>query len=129
MRRASDIDPGRRNGRGRRARDRLLSGEPPAAAAGSSQLEHLLYFACDDLQAAAMAVGGIERFLIAARGVLEGDPSAESIAALVDGADPEHRLEDLESALGSLVHALRRLRGALADTGPGRPYDSDIPTL
>lgn len=121
MRRASDIEPGGRNGRGRRARDRLLSGEAPALAEepASSDLEHLMYFVGDDLRAAAMAVGGIERFLLAAERQLAEGPDADELADLVDDAAVDDRLGDLECALGSLVHALERLRDAVGQ-GAGR---------
>lgn len=127
MRRASDIHPGGRNGRGRRARDRLLSGDAPVAlAAGSSELEHLLYFVGDDLRAAALAMGGIEQFLLAAEGLLAAGPSADRVADLVGDADVDDRLGDLECALGSLVQALERLREALRDEHAG--YGIDMPT-
>ena len=128
MRRESDSEPGRRTGRGRRARDRLLTGDPPhaGATAGSSEIDNLLYFISDDLRAAALAMGGIERFLVAARDAVGGDLLVPGeIAELVDGADAGDRLAELEDALSGLLKALDRLRQVV----PAAAYEPDaMPT-
>jgi|GEM_PF-2777233 len=114
MRRYSDTNDGGRTGRGRRARDRLLRGEPPQASASSSELSNLLYFVGDDLREAAMAVGGIEAFLVAVEELL-ADPavSAAAVGELDSYAQVNERIERLGDSMDSLCRSLYRLRRAL----------------
>ena len=119
MRRSSDIRTGNRTGRGRRARDRLLRDEAPAAAgiAPSAEVQNRLLLSGDDLREAAVALAGIEAFLCAADALLDGEPAPSDVEQLLSGADLGDRLHDLDAALGSLVQGLRHLRGALATYG------------
>jgi hypothetical protein len=128
MRRESDIHAGRRSGRGRRARDVLLVGDPPGdeaeglAAREGSELGNLLLFVGDDLREAALAVGGIERYLVSVHGALaeEGGRGAR-LTALLDADDVEDRLGELEQALDSLRRRLHRLRRPVAPVPLARP--------
>jgi len=129
MRRHSDSNDGRRTGRGRRARDRLLKGEAPQAATTSSELSNLLYFVGDDLRESAMAVGGIESFLVKVEALL-ADPkmTAEAIAGLGRYADIAQRVDDLGDVLDSLCRSLFRLQEAIAterDQGTGERGEQD----
>ncbi|HTM21706.1 MAG TPA: hypothetical protein VL172_14390 [Kofleriaceae bacterium] len=119
MRRSSDIRPGTRNGRGRRARDRLLRDETgaPEAPAPTSEVANRVLLSGDDLREAALALSGIEAFLCAADQILEGAPAPDDIEKLLAGADIGDRLADLDAALGSLVQGLRHLRVALKSYG------------
>ena len=119
MRRSSDIEPGRRSGRGRRARDRLLSGDPPKGAAEpahptATDLEHILYFVGDDLREAALAVGGIERFLLAIEETVGSGDDPGAIEGLLAEVDVERRVAELDGALAALVGSLARLAAARA---------------
>jgi hypothetical protein len=112
MRRESDSKPRERTGRGRRARDRLLTGEPGEAAgeAASSDAEHLRLFVADDLREAALALGGIERFLVEVEGAVVTGPSTEELLDVLAGTDLEDRLDELSNALCGLARSLDRLR-------------------
>lgn len=115
MRRHSDTNDGRRTGRGRRARDRLLTGEPPCAVTQSSELSNLLFFVGDDLREAALAVGGIEAFLVKVEELLGGGQlSARAVGELERYVEVNQRVEHLGDALDSLCRSLYRLREALA---------------
>jgi hypothetical protein len=95
---------------------------------GSSEIDNLLYFVSDDLRAAALSVGGIERFLVAAREAVGGDLLVPGeLAELVDGTDVEDRLADLEAALSGLVKALDRLRRVVPQQSAAYEPDA-IPT-
>ncbi len=127
MRRSSDIEPGRRNGRGRRARDRLLSGDPPKTAvapAAPTDLEHILYFVGDDLREAALAVGGIERFLLSVEEAVRAAAEPGALEGLLAGAGLERRVAELDDALAALVGSLARLVAARAR---GDGYGAEIP--
>jgi hypothetical protein len=117
MRRSSDIGPGNRSGRGRRARDRLLRDENPEPAATTSEVANRVLLSGDDLREAALALSGIEAFLCAADRVLDGAPAPADIEKLLAGADIGDRLADLDAALGSLVQGLSHLRVALQSYG------------
>jgi hypothetical protein len=116
MRRASDIGEGERTGEGRRARDRLLEGRAAAVpdsvpAERRGELQNVMLFVGDDLRESALAVGGIETFLVHAQRLLERpDVSADELAALVEDGDLDRRLQALDDA----VTALRRSVSALS---------------
>lgn len=117
MRRESDTKPRERTGRGRRARDRLLSGEPTDAGADAgSELEHLRFFVADDLREAALALGGIERFLVEVEGAVTAGPSTEELLDVLAGTDLEDRLDELSNALCGLARSLDRLRRTIPET-------------
>ena len=115
MRRQSDIADRPRTGQGRRARDRLLGGEIPAPPRGAggrerAELENLLLFASDDLRESALAVGGIEAFLVRARHLLDNvDDSADEIAELLQ-TDLEERVQALDDALSALRRSMNALQ-------------------
>ena len=119
MRRSSDIRAENRTGRGRRARDRLMRDEAPAAIgiAASAEVQNRLLLSGDDLREAAVALAGIEAFLCAADALLDGEPAPVDVEQLLAGADLGDRLQDLDAALGSLVQGLAHLRAALATYG------------
>jgi hypothetical protein len=118
MRRTSDIRPEERTGQGRRARDRLLGGEPassPCFTARSSQLDNLLHFVGDDLREAGLAVAGVEAFLLRVQDCLAQPVVSDGdLEALISGSDLEDRIGDLDTALASLVGSLNRLRAEVA---------------
>ncbi len=109
MRRKSDVVSGERTGNGRRARDQVLSGEPPTCMEGDADLQNLSLFVGDDIREAALAVGGIEDYLVQVTDMLR---QAEIKSATVKGAlefDGARRLNELEEALGSLHRSLEGL--------------------
>jgi hypothetical protein len=109
MRRASDHKEGERTGAGRRARDVLLAGrtEPSPALRARHELENLLLFLSDDLREAALAVGGIESFLLRAKAIVErNEPSPEELQQLVEDRDVVERFDLLSDALGSLRRSM-----------------------
>jgi len=118
MRRQSDIRDQTRTGQGRRARDRLLVGEVPpvpdaAARLSPSEIENLLLFVSDDLRESALAVSGIEAFLVRAQRLLESRAaSAEDIAELLQ-TDLEDRVQSLDDALGALRRSMTELGSRL----------------
>lgn len=118
MRRQSDICDQPRTGQGRRARDRLLGGglqATPAAAAGlsPSERENLLLFVADDLRESALAVGGIEAFLLRAQRLLESEGARpEDFAALLE-LDLEDRVQSLDDALSALRRSMTELGSRL----------------
>ncbi len=112
----SDITPGERTGRGRRARDRWLSGDAvrPGDLGGSSELQNQLLFAADDLRESAFALGGIEAFLLAVEQLLNrDDPSREEVERLLGEHDLEQRIAEMDDVLASLVRSLRRVAAQL----------------
>jgi hypothetical protein len=115
MRRDSDVREGGRTGVGRRARDRLLTGDVqdlpdavPAAARG--EIGNLMLFVSDDLRQAGLAVGGLEAFLLAVQQYLDADePTPAALEALLGGCDTDAHLQQLDDTL----YALRRSMLAL----------------
>jgi hypothetical protein len=120
MRRESDIRSNGRSGRGRRARDRLLGDDPPGGEADlladpDSELCNLLLLSGDDLREAALAVGGIEQYLVAVHGALADERGCGArTAALLERDDLDERLGALEEALVALRRRLHRIRVAAA---------------
>src|SRR5688572_16763774 len=115
MRRVSDRNQGHRTGEGRRARDRMMAGQtrPSPQLRGRHELANMILFLSDDLRESAVAVGGIEAFLMEAQRVLEKeDVTAEELAAIVDDDRVVERIDLLWDALGSL----RRSMGLIHDT-------------
>jgi hypothetical protein len=110
MRRASDHSEGERTGTGRRARDRMLSGQTQTSPVIGSrhELKNLILFLADDLRECALAVGGIESFLVRAQRVLE-DPELDvaALRAIVDDRQVGERFDLLSDALGSLRRSMR----------------------
>ncbi|HUH04453.1 MAG TPA: hypothetical protein VML75_20800 [Kofleriaceae bacterium] len=131
MRRESDTKPRERTGRGRRARDRLLSGDPPSTpsdgADASSELEHLRFFVADDLREAALALGGIERFLVEVEGAVAAEPSAEELLDVLAGSALEDRLDELSNALCGLARSLDRLRRTIPESDVATSYGAAMP--
>jgi hypothetical protein len=116
MRRASDHSEGERTGAGRRARDRILSGEtlPSPVIRGRHELENLLLFLADDLRECALAVGGIEAFLLRAQRVLEKrDLEPTELREIVDDRLVVERFELLADALGSLRRSMAVIHDSL----------------
>ena len=115
MRRTSDQEHGGRTGFGRRARDRMLAGEthPSPSLGEREELRNVVLFLGDDLRESALAVGGIEAFLLDAQRVLEKpDLTAEELARLLSNDRIGDRLELLADALASL----RRSMGLICST-------------
>ena len=109
MRRDSDTRHGQRTGAGRRARDRIMAGDstPAAALRDRPDLENLVLFLDDDLRESAIAVGGIEAFLLEAQRVLEKpDLAPDELRRLVEDARVIERLSLLEDALASLRRSM-----------------------
>jgi hypothetical protein len=115
MRRESDRREGNRTGLGRRARDRILSGEtlPSPILARRAELANLILFLGDDLRESALAMGGIEAFLLRAQRLLEKpDLTPAELEALVDDDEVVERIDLLWDALSSL----RKSMGLIHDT-------------
>jgi hypothetical protein len=108
MRRQSDRGHGERTGGGRRARDRLLEGTTQSPALSDRrELENLVLFLGDDLRESALAMGGIESFMLRAQQVLENpDLSPEELQRLLDEGDVAERMELLWDALSSLRRSM-----------------------
>lgn len=113
MRRESDICASERTGSGRRARDQLLSGELPRGS-GRSEIETLMWSVGDDLQAAALALGGIERFLVEVRERLSAPKLCPGeLLDFARDADLDARVASLDAGLAQLAVSLARLGCAL----------------
>ena len=114
MRRKSDTHGDSRTGRGRRSRDRLLTGEPPiseglAPAAASSELGNQLFMLGDDVREAALCLAGIESFLVDVQSLLATDGLRQrDLAELLHRDDTATRLDELEDALAGLRRSLHR---------------------
>jgi hypothetical protein len=116
MRRASDRKEGERTGAGRRARDRILAGQtsPSAIIRSRRELENLILFLADDLRESAMAVGGIESFLVRAQRALEKpDLTLVELHAIADDREVDERFELLADALGSLRRSMKQIVDSL----------------
>ena len=117
MRRESDRREGERTGVGRRARDRILAGHSFAGAAIKEryELRNLLLFLDDDLRESALAVGGIESFLLRAQTLLERpDLTPAELEQLVGSEDIAERMELLWDAISSLRQSMERIRDSMA---------------
>ncbi len=115
MRRESDRREGTRTGYGRRARDRILSGEtlPSPVLSRRHELSNLILFLGDDLRESALAMGGIEAFLLRAQQLLEKpDLTPDELKGLVDDDEVVERIDLLWDALSSL----RKSMGLIHDT-------------
>ena len=116
MRRTSDRKEGERTGAGRRARDRILAGQtaPSAIIKSRRELENLILFLADDLRESAMAVGGIESFLVRAQRALEKpELTMQELHAIADDRDIDERFELLADALGSLRRSMKQIVDSL----------------
>jgi hypothetical protein len=119
MRRASDHSEGERTGAGRRARDRILSGGtlPGPAIRARHELRNLILFLSDDLRECALAVGGIEAFLLRAQELLEKpDLGAGELRAIVDDRRVLERFDLLADALASLRRSMAMIHDSLEST-------------
>lgn len=114
MRRESDRREGTRTGYGRRARDRILSGDTsPSPVLRRHELANLVLFLGDDLRESALAMGGIEAFLLRAQQLLEKpDLTPDELKGLVDDDEVVERIDLLWDALSSL----RKSMGLIHDT-------------
>ena len=126
MRRASDRRHGERTGQGRRARDRLLdetSAAPKLQKLRSEEVKNLAMFLGDDLRESAVAMGGLENFLVHAQKALaEKDLSAGELRALVQDDEVVARLELLSDAISSLRQSMSRIYQEIEQS---RPEPSD----
>lgn len=116
MRRASDRKEGERTGAGRRARDRILAGQtsPSSIIRSRRELENLILFLADDLRESAMAVGGIESFLVRAQRALEKpELTISELHAIADDREVDERFELLADALGSLRRSMKQIVDSL----------------
>lgn len=119
MRRASDHSEGERTGHGRRARDRILSGQtlPAPAIRARHELQNLILFLADDLRESMLAVGGIEAFLVRAQQVLENrDLTPAELAAVADDRQVMERFDLLADALASLRRSMAMIHESLKTT-------------
>jgi hypothetical protein len=126
----SDSRPDARTGQGRRARDRLLRGDPsgsPAFEERSSHLDNLLHFVGDDLREAALSVAGVEAYLLRVQEALALPVVAHGdLETLVTDCDLEERIADLDGALASLVGSLNRLRVEVVANRHARPAEPRV---
>jgi hypothetical protein len=118
MRRESDRKEGQRTGIGRRARDRILAGQtsPSASIRSRYELANLTLFLADDLRESALAVGGIESFLLRAQETVEKpDLSAAELRSLVEDHEVVTRFELLWDAISSLRRSMALIHEALSN--------------
>jgi hypothetical protein len=116
MRRESDRQNGERTGTGRRARDKIMSGQPELSPAlsGRHELANLVLFLGDDLRESAIAVSGIESFLFKAQELLaKPNLGAEELRALVEDPEIAARIDLLSDALSSLTRSMSHIHHAL----------------
>jgi len=117
MRRASDIRGRERTGIGRRGRDSLTTGNPPDHLRESGgDLEHLAWFAADDLRAAALSMSSIESYLITIHRALKTRGSGDGLDGLAE-TEIDNDLDKLERSLSSLRRTLRRMGRAGVEPG------------
>ncbi|MFH0901737.1 MAG: hypothetical protein V2A73_14000 [Pseudomonadota bacterium] len=118
MRRLSDRQHGERTGYGRRARDRILSEQAALSPtiAHRFELANMLLFLGDDLRESALALGGIEAFLLEAQRILEKpDLTEEDLQKLLEHDDVLDRIDLLEDALSSLRRSIGLVHGTLKE--------------
>ena len=109
MRRKSDLDHGERTGDGRRARDQVLVGESPRSLDMNADLQNLSLFVGDEIREAALALGGIEEYLVKVSSILRKTHlNSKDLASALD-FDGTTKLSDLEESLGALHRSLSRL--------------------
>jgi len=116
MRRESDRGHGARTGAGRRVRDRILGGQaaPSPTLQGRYDLRNLILFLGDDLRESALAVGGIEAFLLEAQRVLEKpDLTRAELERLLADDEVLSRIDLLADALGSLRRSVGLISASL----------------
>jgi len=116
VRRESDRGQGERTGAGRRARDRLLAGAttPSPTLRGRPELQNMILFLADDLRESALAMGGIEAFVMQAQKVLEKpELSIADLRGLVDDEGVLERLDLLWDALSSLRKSMALIHDSL----------------
>jgi hypothetical protein len=100
----------------RRLRDRLVEREGTAnpQLADRYDLTNQILLIDDDLRETALALGGIERFLADALGLLESDQvSARALARLATSGDILDRLDTLSETLQSLRRSLATVAAAM----------------
>ncbi len=122
MRRESDIVDGERTGVGRRARDRLLAGEtqdlPDTVPADSRpEIRNLMLFVSDELREAALALGGIEAFLVDTQRFLDGEdgpPTAGALEDLLGRHEMDDRIQVLDDAVTQLRRSMHQLYARLS---------------
>jgi hypothetical protein len=105
---------GQRTGGGRRARDRILAGQtaPSPVLCSRYDMQNMVLFLGDDLRESALAMGGIEAFLLRARDLLQKtDLTPADLEALLSKDDVVERIDLLSDALSSL----RRSVGLIHD--------------
>lgn len=116
MRRISDRQHGERTGIGRRARDRILAGQIDLSPSIRLRhdLQNLVLFLGDDLRESALAVGGIEGFLLEAQRVLEKpDLGMDDLRGLLSDDTVVERIDLLSDALTSLRRSIGLVHGTL----------------
>lgn len=100
----------------RRLRDRLVEREGTANPQLSDrhELSNQILLIDDDLRETALALGGIERFLTDALGLLESEEvSARQLASLATDGDILDRLDTLSETLQSLRRSLAAVAVAM----------------
>lgn len=105
----------RRSGRRARARDRLMdrATQPNSRSAsllGVDNVENLLLFVDDDLRETALAIHGIEAFLLRTLGLLETENlRREAVCAVASDTTVLDQIDMLNETLESLRRRLARL--------------------
>lgn len=123
MRRESDTTDGTRTGDGRRARDRLMTGDarplpavltPDARARAANRM----LFLADELRESALAAASIESYLVRLLQLLDDeDMSPETLIAFAEDDDIERRLAALEDSMSQLRRSLQVIGAStLADS-------------
>ena len=78
------------------------------------ELQNLILFLADDLRECAMAMGGIESFLVRAQRALENpELAARDLRTIVDDKQVIERFDLLSDALGSLRRSMMRIHDTL----------------
>lgn len=124
MRRESDRAQGERTGVGRRARDRLLAGAatPSPTLRGRAELQNMILFLADDLRESALAMGGIEAFVMRAQRVLERpELCVDDLHGLVDDPTVLEQMDLLWDSLSSLRKSMSLIHESLRKDGAKDP--------
>jgi hypothetical protein len=95
----------------------MLAGQTEASPAIRTryELQNLILFLSDDLRESALAVGGIESFLVRAQSMLEKpDLTPDELASLVEDAEVVERFDLLWDAITSLRRSMALIHESLA---------------
>jgi hypothetical protein len=88
---------------------------PSPTLRGRAELQNMILFLADDLRESALAMGGIEAFVMRAQRVLEKpELSTQDLRALVEDQEVLERMDLLWDALNSLRKSMSLIHASLA---------------